>query len=139
MAATLDNLNAAISGGASQIVGTLNAILLELRNLTRKQDLKRVRMMTPFTYTTTNTTKPKVLYDQPQPGKIVALEIKVRTMGTATYVALGDATGREYRMTADKDYWKPEIPQGYYVQLRDFVVVADQADAVLEIVPWVVD
>jgi hypothetical protein len=110
---------------------SLQAILLELRG---QRKLKRVL---PVCFTVTPTAKATTISSHPIGNmKIVAAEFKVRSMGTATYIGLGDKGGQEIRLTAIKDYWSPSIPNGCYVLLSDCMMISDATDAVVEVIVW---
>lgn len=120
-----------LSRTVTDLWNSLQAILLELRNQ------RKLRRIVPVPFTVTPTTKVTTIASHPIGNmKIVAVEFKIRTMGTATYVGLGDRSSQDFRLTAAKDYWSPSVPEGCYIDLRDCMIVSDTADAVVEVMVW---
>ena len=60
--------------------------------------------------------------------------IRVRSMGTATYIAIGGINAREYRLTGLNQIYGYNCPLGSVLNLSKIWIISDTADAVIEVI-----
>jgi hypothetical protein len=65
--------------------------------------------------------------------KMFYVGIEVRSMGTATYVALGKLNAVQSRLVNKNAYQEFEAPKGAYIVMNDIYIVSDTADPVVEV------
>lgn len=108
--------------------------LMKLANaIIERGKLKPTQLISSFTVTVpasqtsiTNSVAPTGL-------KVFYVSIKVRSMGTATYIAVGRAGALEERMTIVGELYEAEAPKGAYLDTKEIMVMSDTTDAVIEI------
>jgi len=86
----------------------------------------------PFNFTTTIAAKPVVPGNYPY-LYVLGYEIRIRSMGTATYVAFGDATAQNVRLLAADQRLKYQCMRYQVIDLTKKYVSCDTADAVVEV------
>jgi hypothetical protein len=95
--------------------------------------------MSYFSNALTVTTVPQnLLANKPTISKVKQIAVKVRDMGTASYIAIGGVDTQDRRITAVGDGMSitPEQAGGediHYIDINSIRVVSDTSDAVLEI------
>jgi len=89
-----------------------------------------------FSTTITPTTAPQlVMANKPFITRATQIQIVVRDMGTATYVAVGGSDAQDRRLTGVGANIGIDTPLGKrYFDLRSLFIVSDTADAVVEII-----
>jgi len=60
--------------------------------------------------------------------------VRIRSMGTATYVRLGNATAQEYTLKAVGESKAFAAPEGMLVDITNLYTKSDTADAVIEVI-----
>ena len=65
--------------------------------------------------------------------KVFYVVLKVRSMGTATYIAVGRPGNTQERLTVVGEIYEAEAPKNAYLDTREIMMVSDTADAVLEV------
>ncbi len=65
--------------------------------------------------------------------KCFYIGVSVRSMGTATYIAVGKRGSAQSRLVGALAYQEFEAPKNAYILMNEIYIVADQADAVVEI------
>lgn len=87
---------------------------------------------TPITVTTTTTKKR--LIGETYPYKwVLSYLIRVRSMGTATYIAIGTEQGQEARLTTVGQFISYACNKYECIDLTKKYIIADTADAVVEV------
>ena len=87
---------------------------------------------TPITITVPSTARS--VFQNIAPKWVTAYIVRVRSMGTATYIALGNYIGQEYRLTAVGEYRACEARPGEVLDITKLWIVSDTSDAVVELV-----
>jgi|WetSurMetagenome_2_1015567.scaffolds.fasta_scaffold517217_2 hypothetical protein len=89
---------------------------------------------TPLAITTTSATTPVRLIGEGYPFKWVrAYRIRVRDMGTCTYIGFGTEQAQEIQLIADDQRLEYQCGRYEVIDLNKIWVVADQADGVVEV------
>jgi len=65
--------------------------------------------------------------------KVFYVVLKVRSMGTATYISVGRTGSTEERLTIVGEIYEAEAPKGAFLDTKDLMMVSDTADAVIEV------
>lgn len=65
--------------------------------------------------------------------KVFYISLKVRSMGTATYISVGRHGNMEERLTTVGEIYEVEAPRGAYIDTRDIMILADVDDAIVEV------
>jgi hypothetical protein len=60
--------------------------------------------------------------------------IRLRSVGTSTYVRIGNSTAQEYTLKAAGDFKAFSAPEGMLVDMTQVYTKSDTADAVIEVV-----
>lgn len=87
---------------------------------------------TPITKTTT-TTQSRLLGENYPYKYVLSYTVRVRSMGTCTYIALGSYYGQEARLTVAGQTYSYSCNRYEVIDLTKKYIVADQADGVLEV------
>ena len=87
---------------------------------------------TPVTCTTA-VTKKRIIGESRPYRYVLSYLIRVRSMGTATYIALGDEYAQESRLTTAGQTVSYSCNRYEVIDLTKKFVIADTADAVIEI------
>ena len=92
--------------------------------------------MTFFSTTITPTTaRQLIMINKPGIQRVTQIQIRIRSMGTATYVSIGGADTQDRRMTGAGDSIGIDTPLGKrYTDVTSLFIVSDTADAVVEII-----
>ena len=61
------------------------------------------------------------------------VSLKVRSLGTATYIAVGTHGHTQERLTVVGEIYEAEAPRGAFLDTRDIMILADVAGAVVEV------
>jgi hypothetical protein len=89
---------------------------------------------TTLTPTTANVAQP-LMTNKMGIERATQIQINIRSMGTATYVAIGGTDTQDRRLTGAGDNLGIDTPQGKrYMDLKSLFIVSDTNDAVIEIV-----
>lgn len=120
---------------------SLQALLLELRNDMRP--MKPIQIIGPWSVTLSGTTEMPLLSRDfiTMRDRIVNLEVKVRDPSTSSYIALRTPNSSRWEFHTAGDYYKFDIPHGYYLpgeDARKFRVFADVGAPVLEVIAYTV-
>jgi hypothetical protein len=72
------------------------------------------------------------------PTRCAKIMIRLRSLGAATYVAIGRSDSQEFRLTAASDYWEtPTMPTRCdYIDAHNIYVVTDNNAAKVEYILW---
>lgn len=81
----------------------------------------------------TPTTDPTPLFTGKQILDAYWVLVQVRSMGTATYVRIGNRNAQESTFSGVGDYMIYDVPEGYVFNAAKMHVISDTSDAVLEI------
>ncbi|WAC05662.1 MAG: hypothetical protein OS112_03270 [Methanoregula sp.] len=65
---------------------------------------------------------------------VLSYVIRVRSMGTASYIALGSIKAEEYRLTGIGQTFSYSCNPGELINLSKKWIVSDTADAVIEVI-----
>jgi len=87
---------------------------------------------TPILVTTT-TTKSRLLGENYPFRYVLSYLVKVKTMGTASYIALGNEQGQIARLTLAGSYFGYQCNRYEVIDLTKKYIIADSTDAVLEV------
>lgn len=114
----------------SDIKTALNNLAGALREYTLYRE---VEAMEPF-IVTPGTTGRSLSRDISLTGvKVSYISIYVRSMGTATYIAIGRPGSQEERLTAVGDVLEIEAPHRTYINIGKVLIISDASDAVVEV------
>ena len=112
----------------AQSLQSLARAILDFGNNDRYAKLLPAQAITP------TTTEANILASYAPTGlKVYYVSIKVRSMGTATYIAVGTHGNTAERLTVVGEIYEAEAPRGAFLDTRDIMILADVADAVVEI------
>jgi len=89
-----------------------------------------VRIYTPFLFTPTTAAKP-IVNDMEK--FVLSYLIKVRSMGTATYIGIGDKYSQNFRLTSKGEVFGWNGNNREIFDFAKIYVISDTSDAVLEI------
>lgn len=95
--------------------------------------MERAEIIPSFTVTPTTVIRSITIDIAPNGMKVFYVVLKVRSLGTATYVAVGRPNSIEERLTTIGEVYEAEAPRGAYLDTRDIMIVSDSADAVVEV------
>lgn len=95
--------------------------------------LKKTSIIEPYTITVPITARPITQDYAPAGLKVFYVGIEVRSMGTATYIAVGRRGTTESRLVVQNAYQEFEAPRGAYLDASEIFIASDTADAVVEI------
>jgi len=87
----------------------------------------------PFTFTPAAATIAEALLKVPYKW-VTSFAIRLRSMGTATYVALGNQAAQEYRLTGVGQIYQFSCNPGEVTDLARIWTYSDTNDAVIEVV-----
>lgn len=89
----------------------------------------------PVAITTTSSTTPVRLIGEGYPFKwVLSYLVRVRSMGSATYIAIGTEAGQEYRLTTINQTIGYSCNRYEAIDLTKKYIVSDAADAVVEVI-----
>lgn len=112
----------------------IKTALNNLANAFREYTLYReVEPLEPFIITPTTAQKSISSGVSLTGIKVSYISIYVRSMGTATYIAIGRPGSQEERLTAIGDVLEIEAPHRTYINIGKVMIISDTADAVVEV------
>lgn len=104
-----------------------------LRFLKEYGTFKRTDIIPPFLVTATTTEKP--LFEQQTVNEIPVfyVGIEVRSMGTASFVALGSPGYVNTRLISKSSYIEYQAPEKRYLDASNIMIVSDSNNAIVEV------
>lgn len=112
----------------AQALQQLAKAILDFGNNDRYAKILPAQAVTPAT------TEGNILASYAPTGlKMYYISLKVRSMGTATYIAVGAHGATEERLTVVGEIYEAEAPRAAFLNTKDLMIMADVADAVVEV------
>lgn len=110
--------------------------LLKLANaIIKLASYEKANRITPFTFSPAVANVPQCITASIAPTglKVFYISLKVRSLGTATYVAVGDSGAREERLTSTGEIYEAEAPKQGYLATNEIMIESDATDPVIEV------